>query len=85
MAWQSRRKGFASHRRIKILLLLSTNPELSLSEICSRLKMSRTAGAEHVRKLVITGHVMKRHQGRYVLHKVTDRGNQTIAFLRALK
>jgi len=78
-------KGFANHRRIRVLQLLIAEPELSLSDICERLNMSRTAGSEHVRKLTIAGLVVKRKQNTNVHHKVTDRGLLIFKFLKTIK
>jgi len=77
-------KGFANQRRIRVLMLLSNEPELPLCDICKRIKMSRTAGSDHVRKLVLSGLVVQRQQKRYVHHKVTDRGLRVLAFLKTL-
>lgn len=44
-------KGFANHRRIQILNLVSDSPNLSLNEISTRLKINIKTASEHTRRL----------------------------------
>lgn len=78
-------KGFSNHRRIQIINLLSGNPELSLSEISQKLKINLKTASEHVRRLAISGLVLKRNQGKNVRHKLSDRGVIILKFLRMLE
>ena len=78
-------KGFANHRRILVLQLLIDEPELSLNDICDRINMSRTAGSEHVRKLTLSGLIIKRKQNTSIHHRVTDRGLRIFSFLKTIK
>ena len=78
-------KGFSNHRRIEILNLLDRNSELSLSEISEELKTNFQTTGEHVRRLVISGLVIKRHDKRNVRHKVTKLGQLVLTFLRTLE
>ena len=78
-------KGFANHRRIEIMQLLSRAPGLSLMAIARRLKIDfRTAG-EHVRRLNLAELVSKRHQGAAVIHALSDLGRRVLKFLRTLE
>ena len=78
-------KGFANHRRIEILELLEKEPELSLTEISWRLKIHLKTASEHTRRLAIAGLVLKRYQGNYVRHALTDRARSILKFLRILE
>jgi DNA-binding transcriptional ArsR family regulator len=65
--------------------LLSAFPELSLSEISQKLKINLKTESEHVRRLAISGLVLKRNQGKNVRHKLSDRGVVVLKFLRKLE
>lgn len=78
-------KGCANHRRIQIMELLSSNPELSVDEIADRLEVNYKTIAEHIRRLAIAGLVLKRSEGSSVRHKLTDRGLLILKFLRTLE
>ena len=77
-------KSFANYRRIQILDLLDNKPELSLSEIAKEIKVSLKLANVHVRQLTISGLAMKKSHGKYIRHKLTDRGNFILTFLRSL-
>jgi len=78
-------KGVANHRRIAILRMLEREPELSVEDISARFDISMKTVSEHVRRLAIAGLVMKRNAGRWVRHKLTDRGQDILTFLRTLE
>ncbi len=78
-------KGFANHRRIEILELLTKEPELSVTQIANRLKVDFRTISDHIRRLAIAGLVMKRNQGPSVCHKLSDRGVVILKFLRTLE
>ena len=78
-------KGAANHRRIQILDLLEKNPELSVSEISVSIKSDIKKVSEHVRKLTISGLVIKRSQGSNIRHKLTPRGNSILQFYRIVE
>jgi len=78
-------KGFANHRRIEILNLLKKDPELSLDEVATRLKINMKTASEHIRRLAIAGLVLKRSEGNNVRHKITDRAKSILMFLRTLE
>ena len=65
--------------------LLSRMPELSVDEIASTLKTNFKTAAEHIRRLAITGLVIKRNEGHAVRHKLTSRATQVLKFLRTLE
>lgn len=78
-------KGFANHRRIQILELLEKNPELSVIEIAQELNMNFKTASEHIRRLAISGLIMKRSDGTNIRHKLTERGLKVLKFLRTLE
>jgi predicted transcriptional regulator len=78
-------KGFANHRRIGILELLNKKPEMSVAEISDELNLNFKTASEHIRRLAISGLVMKRSDGLSIRHKLTDRGKSVLKFLRILE
>lgn len=78
-------KGVANHRRVEILLLLSKKPELSLIEISEILNINFKTASEHIRRLAISGLLMKRNDFHSVRHKLTKRGTLVLKFLRTLE
>jgi len=77
-------KGFANHRRIQILDLLREEPELSVDDIAKKLHIGYENASDHIRKLAITGLVMKRYQGTSVRHKLTSRAESVLIFCKKL-
>lgn len=78
-------KGVANHRRVQILELLEESPELSLQEISETLNINFKTASEHLRRLAISGLIMKRSDGTSVRHKLTNRGSSILKFLRTLE
>jgi predicted transcriptional regulator len=78
-------KGIANHRRIAILLLIKNNPGMSLLEISNTLKCNIKTISEHIRKLVISGLVNKKYQGRMVIHNLSPYGEKVIKFSKSFK
>lgn len=77
-------KGFANHRRIQILDLLSEEPELSVADIAGKLRIGYENASDHIRKLAIAGLVMKRYEGTSVRHKLTPRAESVLVFCKKL-
>jgi len=78
-------KGVANKRRIQVVELLYRRPELSLIEIAEELDVDIKLLSEHVRKLVYAGLVIKRHDGNFVRHRLTDRGKAIQQFYRIVE
>jgi len=78
-------KGAANHRRIEMLRLLKSQPELSLAEISESLKINLKTASEHLRRLALSGLIMKRYDGSFVRHKVSAVGEKILTFLRMLE
>lgn len=77
-------KGFANHRRIEILALLSRQPELSVAEITEFLKINFKTASGHIQKLAMAGLVMKRSDTISIRHRLTARGEKILKFLTSL-
>lgn len=78
-------KGVASHRRIEILEVLESHPDLSLKQIVQLIGTDYRTGAEHVRKMSLAGLVWKDRRPRMVCHRLSDRGRQILAFARSVR
>ena len=78
-------KGFANHRRIQIMELLKKQPELSVDEVATALKINFKTASEHIRRLALSGLVLKRSEGNMVRHKLTASGETILKFLRILE
>lgn len=78
-------KGFANHRRIEILNLLSIKPGLSLNQISEALDVNFKTISEHTRKMVSGGLITKTYKGSEVKHNLTSRGGKIHKFLLELE
>ena len=78
-------RGFSNHRRIEILQLLNKSPELSVIEVAESLNINFKTAADHIRRLAITGLVLKRNEGAAVRHAVSPAGHLVLKFLRTLE
>lgn len=78
-------KGFANHNRVRILVLLKEEPELSVIDIAERLHIGYLNTSDHIRKLAIAGMVMKRNEGNTVRHKLTVLGETILEFCKKLE
>ena len=78
-------KGFANHRRVEILELLGKKPEMSVAEIAEEAKSNFKTISEHIRRMAISGLLIKRSDSRNIRHKLTRRGSVILTFLRMLE
>ena len=78
-------RGFANHRRIQILEMLQKQPEMSVDEIAAFLVISYKTVSAHVHRLAVGGLVLKRNQDVSVRHRLTERAEAILKFLRILK
>lgn len=74
-------RGYSNHRRIQVLYLLSSRPELDLTSISSACGVKFQTASEHVRRLSVAGLIDKRKKGRQVLHACSPLGRSVLAFL----
>lgn len=65
--------------------LLKKKPEMSVEEIASLLDVNYKTIADHLRRLAIAGLVLKRNQDVAVRHRLTDRAESILKFLRTLE
>ena len=77
-------RSFGNHRRIQILELLVAEPELSVSEVREKLKISEALASAHIRQLTIASLIMKKSQGKTIRHRLTKRGEYVLNFLNNL-
>ena len=77
-------KGFANHRRIEILQLLSAHPDLCVGEISEKLQIELKTASEHVRRLALAGLVQKRYKGREVRLRTFGKAQDILTFLDRL-
>lgn len=78
-------KGFANHRRLDIMVLLSKESELSLQAISQRLDINFKTASEHLRRLMLAGLIIKTNDANFVLHTITPRGREVLHFLERLE
>ncbi len=78
-------RGFSNHRRIQFLDIIYRSPEQSVEEIASSLKVNYKTAAEHIRRLAVAGLLLKRNEGAAVRHKLSERGEKVLKFLRTLE
>lgn len=75
-------KGMANHYRIAILLLISTNKNITLETIVEKLKANEKTIGEHTRRLVTAGLVSKEYRGKFVEHNLSPYGKVFVNFLK---
>lgn len=78
-------KGIANHYRIKILLLIDKNKNITLDGIISSLKANDKTIGEHTRRLSQAGLVNKKYNGHNVLHSLSPYGEKFVDFLKSLQ
>ncbi|OGH18269.1 MAG: hypothetical protein A2868_03390 [Candidatus Levybacteria bacterium RIFCSPHIGHO2_01_FULL_40_15b] len=78
-------RGFSNHRRIEMLDLIDSMPELSVDEISKKLNINFKTTSSHLRRLIIAGLIMKRSRGKDIRHKLSERGKFILTFLRTLE
>lgn len=78
-------RGFSNHRRIQMLELLKQTPEMSVDEIADFLGINYKTAADHLRRLAIAGLVLKKSDSVSIRHKLTNRANHILLFLRTLE
>ena len=77
-------RGFANHRRIQILYLLESRPELDVMEIADACGIRFRNASEHLRRLTVAGLILKQPKGTRVQHALSPRGRTALAFTRKL-
>jgi Mn-dependent DtxR family transcriptional regulator len=78
-------KGMANHYRIDILLLISSNPTITLDGIISQLKANKKTIGEHTRRLQQAGLINKKYKGKFVQHTLSPYGKTFVTFLKSFQ
>ncbi|OHA87946.1 MAG: hypothetical protein A2653_01800 [Candidatus Zambryskibacteria bacterium RIFCSPHIGHO2_01_FULL_43_25] len=73
-------KGVSNHRRLEVLFLLNTQPNLSTDDIVEKLNINYQTGSQHIRKLVGAGLVSTHRKGSAVLHVLSPLGVKVLYF-----
>ena len=78
-------RGFSNHRRIEILELLQTYPELSVADIAKRLRINLKTASSHIQRLAVAGLIMKRSDAASIRHRLTNRGLFIMKYIKELE
>ena len=78
-------KGIANHRRIDILLLLSSAKRMTLYAIVKSLEANEKTIGEHTRRLYVAGLINKEYRGRFVEHSLSPYGKVFVNFLKSFQ
>jgi DNA-binding IclR family transcriptional regulator len=78
-------RGFSNHRRIQLMDLLDSRPELDLTAISRATAINLKTASEHVRRLTVAGLVLKKAKGTHLQHALSTRGKSILKFLRTLE
>jgi len=78
-------KGMANHHRINILLLVASQPGITLDEIIETLEANDRTVGEHTRRLAHAGLVNKKYRGKYVGHTLSPYGKTFVHFLKSFQ
>jgi Mn-dependent DtxR family transcriptional regulator len=74
-------KGVANHWRIEILLLINSQPEITLEGITEKLKANYHTTSEHVIRLKTAGLINKKYKGKSVLHTLSPFGIKLVKII----
>jgi len=78
-------KGLANHWRISILILVGKKSGITLDGIVGELNANFKTISEHTRKLVQSGLLNKKYQGRNVVHSLSPYGEKLVEFIKSFK
>ena len=77
-------RGFSNHRRIQMLDLIDSFPELSVHEVSKKLNINFKTASSHLKRLIVAGLIMKKSQGKDIRHKISDRGEKNLTFFKKI-
>lgn len=77
-------KGAANNHRVRILVLLSETPDLSVSDLAEMLNINFRTASEHTKKLSTTGLIEKHYNQQSVTHRLTRLGEKVLVFIKSL-
>lgn len=75
-------KGVANHWRLEILLLVAKQPGINVESIATNLNGNFSTIAEHARRLMLAGLVIKKYQGQSVTHTLSPYGEKMVEILK---
>ena len=75
-------KGAANHWRVAILVLVAQREGITVDGIARTLRMNVKTASQHTRKLVRSGLLNKRYQGRQVQHALSPYGKSFLSFMK---
>jgi len=75
-------KGLANHRRIAILNLIANEGGITLEEIAKTLNCNFKTISAHTQRLLQSGLIRKKYQGRRVIHTLSPYGERFYKFLQ---
>ena len=78
-------KGVANHRRIEILLAIGGSEGITVEGLAERLQCNFKTVSEHTRRLVQSGLVNKKYEGRSVLHSLSPYGKEFFKFITTFR
>ncbi|HEX9594833.1 MAG TPA: MarR family transcriptional regulator [Candidatus Saccharimonadales bacterium] len=77
-------KGAANNHRVRMLLLLSETPDLSVTEFAEKLNINFRTASEHTKKLTNTGLIKKSYNYHSVTHRLTRLGEKMLIAIEEL-
>ena len=78
-------KGVANHYRIEILLLVAEHPGITLDQIVEAIGANQKTMSEHSRRLLLSGLINKKYNGRCVQHTLSPYGKAFVKFLNSFR
>ena len=78
-------KGISNHYRIKILLLISEQPGITLEGIVENIQANQKTIGEHTRRLHAAGLINKNYRGKYREHNLSPYGKKLAQFLKSFQ
>lgn len=78
-------KGIANHHRIAIILLIASEPKITLREIAERLSANEKTIGEHTRRLTVAGLINKNYKGNSVEHTLSPYGKMIVKFIKTFQ
>jgi len=78
-------RGFSNKHRIKMLLELQRQPDLSVQDFADILSINFRTASEHTKKLKNAGLISKKYFNREVVHNLTPLGKYTVKLIKNAK
>ncbi len=78
-------KGLANHYRIKILVCVYNDPGITLDQITELTQGQFKTISAHVKRLVLSGLVLKKYKGKFVQHYPTQLGKIMIRVVKDIQ